>query len=56
VNIIRRINRALSRAGGSTVPAPGAGAMAAQVDLQEIEAVEEEEFPPEDQSQGDESE
>jgi hypothetical protein len=49
VSIFGRISRAISRLGGSTAPVPGAGAMGTQVDLEEIQSVEQQEFPAEEE-------
>jgi hypothetical protein len=51
VNIFRRISRAISRIGDSPGPVVSGGATATQVDLGQVEAVEEQEFPPEEQEE-----
>jgi hypothetical protein len=48
VNVFRRIGRAISRLSRSTAPVPAGGAPATAADLQQIEAVEQHEFPPEE--------
>jgi hypothetical protein len=49
VSIFGRISRAISRLGGSTAPVPGAGTMGTQVDLEEIQSIEQQEFPAEEE-------
>jgi hypothetical protein len=49
VKIFQRIGRAISRLSHSTAPVPAGGAPATAADLQQIEAVEQQEFPPEEQ-------
>lgn len=51
MNIFQRLGRAISRLGRSTAPVPSGGAMATQVDVQQIEAAEQQEFPEEQQEQ-----
>jgi hypothetical protein len=51
MNIFSRMGRAISRLGRSTAPVPSGGAMATQVDLQQIEAVEQQEAEPEEQQE-----
>jgi hypothetical protein len=51
VKVLQRIGRAISRLGRSTAPVPAGGAMATQVDLQQIEAVEQQEAEPEEQQE-----
>jgi len=48
VKIFERISRAISRLSHSTAPVPAGGAPATAADLQQIEAVEKQEFPPEE--------
>jgi hypothetical protein len=50
VNVFRRISRAISRFSNSpTAPIPGGGATATQVEFEQVEAVEQQEFPPEEE-------
>lgn len=48
VNILNRIKRAVARSGGSAGPAISGGAAGATMGLGQVEAVEREEFPPEE--------
>jgi hypothetical protein len=48
VKIFQRVGRAISRLSRSTAPVPGGGATATAADLQQVEAVEQQEFPPEE--------
>jgi hypothetical protein len=49
VNIFQRIGRAISRLSHSTAPVPAGGAPATAADLQQIEEVQQQELPPEEQ-------
>lgn len=51
MNIFRRISRAISRLSHSSTPVPAEGAMAAQVDLGQVEAVQQQELEPESESE-----
>ncbi|MFL5943098.1 MAG: hypothetical protein ACJ75L_07540 [Gaiellaceae bacterium] len=48
MNVFRRISRAISRLSHSSAPVPAEGAMAAQVDLGQVEAAERQELEPEE--------
>lgn len=49
MNIFQRIGRAISRLSHSTAPVPAGGAPATAADLQQIEEVQQQELPPEEQ-------
>ena len=51
MNVFRRISRAISRLSHSPAPVPTGGAMATRVDLEQIEAVQEQELEPEEQQE-----
>jgi hypothetical protein len=48
VNVFHRISRAISRLSRSAAPVPSGGAMATQIDVEQVEAVEEQELTPEE--------
>jgi hypothetical protein len=49
VGVFQRISRAISRLSHSTAPVPAGSAPATAADLQQIEAIEQQEFPPEEE-------
>jgi hypothetical protein len=49
VNVFRRISRAISRFSHSATPVPSGGATATVVDLGQIQDVQQQELPPEEQ-------
>jgi hypothetical protein len=51
MNVFRRISRAISRLSHSSAPVPSGGAMATQVDLEQIEAVQQQEVEPAEQQE-----
>jgi hypothetical protein len=51
MNVFSRISRAISRLSHSSAPVPAGGAMATQVDLGQVEAVQQEEQEPEEKQE-----
>jgi hypothetical protein len=56
MSILHRIKQAIARLGGSSAPAIGGGTAGASVDLGQIQALEREEFPPEEFAAGEDEE
>ncbi len=56
MSILHRIRQTIARLGGSSAPAIGGGTAGASVDLGQIDALERQEFPPEEFVAGDDEE